>query len=411
MKLSRKNIWIGLFATFLVVLPFGPALPNLMAGAILAFWLFELLHFRVQASRRDWLEFLVINGYVLLHFLSLFWSDDLAHGLQKSLLLVFIPLFFLVMRHLKGIFSISDAGLLVGCFTFSTSILSILSLSVAMNAPEFSLDALLQENLATSLINFHYLGFSLYVGAAIVLTLTLWLFHRNSMPQWYRKPAPIILIFLLGILLLLSSRSTIVFTLILSVFLLWRARKIASTPEFLGIIAIIVLAVVFVFSNRALIEKFKDAVNFEGQYEVTEYWGGRGFRELIWDCTAHVIEANPALGTGYGDQQTELELCFRRHRYQALLLKGNTFNAHNLFLQITLATGLVGLVLFLTSLVYATSRLWNREATIYFAFLVLFLGTSLTESHFNRNAIVLLFAFFHAFFYFKFSAYERSSDT
>lgn len=411
MKLTRKNIWIGLFATFLVVLPFGPALPNLMAGAILAFWLFELLHFRVHASRRDWLEFLLINAYVLLHFLSLFWSDDLWHGLQKSLLLVFIPLFFLVMRQLKGMFGISDAGVLVGCFTISTTILSILSLSAALTAPEFSMDALLQENLATSFINFHYLGFSLYVGIAIVLTFTFWLLHRKSMPPWFRKSAPFILVFLSGILLLLSSRSTIVFTLILTVYLLWRARKNASKLEVLLVIGMIGLAVVFVISNRALMEKFRDAVNFEGHYEVTEYWGGRGFRELIWDCAAHVIEANPVFGAGYGDQQAELELCFRRHRYQALLLKGNTFNAHNLFLQITLATGLLGLALFLIALGYATCRLWKQGAIVYFAFLILFLGTSLTESHFNRNAIVLLYAFFHAFFYFKFSAYERTSDT
>ena len=155
----------------------------------------------------------------------------------------------------------------------------------------------------------------------------------------------------------------------------------------------------------------KDAVNYENKYDVNEYWGGRGFRELIWDCAWHLIKENPVVGTGFGDQQDEMVLCYKKHRYQQLLLKGNVFNTHNLFLQIWVASGTIGLFLFVLAFYYPSSFAFKRKKWLYLYFMLLILGTGITESHFNRNAIVSLFALFNPLIFYLTIADESTSDS
>lgn len=172
------------------------------------------------------------------------------------------------------------------------------------------------------------------------------------------------------------------------------SNHISNHNIILALAITFVVSILFIGVNSVLREKIKDAVNYEGRYNVKEYWGGRGFRELIWDCAIHQINEHPLIGTGLGDQQEAMELCYRKHRYQQLLMKGNTFNAHNIFLQVTIASGFIGLALFILAFAFPVFYSIRNKHWLYLYFTFLILGTGLTESHFNRNAIISLFAFF-----------------
>ncbi len=88
-----------------------------------------------------------------------------------------------------------------------------------------------------------------------------------------------------------------------------------------------------------------------------------------------------------------MDLCYRQHRYEQLLHQGNNFNAHNLFLQITISSGFIGLLFFLAAFLYPCMIAIQHRNWEYLFFILILLGTGITESHFNRNAVVLLFAF------------------
>lgn len=400
----------ALYAAFVLVLPFGPFLPNLFMGLILALGLWHFFQRPRRFSRAGALRFFSINGFVFFHFISLAWSTDVASGLNKALLLGLVPGLYLALGILEKP-TWKEAGRLIGYLAISVAALSLLSFAAAFCQNGWSMGSFYQENLATALIGFHYLGFSLYVGTASVLLLYLWVFRPEALPAWIRLWVPAICAVLVITLLMLGSRTSIGVTFLVVAGLLLLGRKRLGPAVRWLLVGLFGVSVLVLVLNRALMEKFREAINYGNQYEVTEVWGGRGFRELIWDCAWHTLSENPWIGVGYGDQQQVMNRCYREHRYQPLLLKGNNFNAHNLFLQTGIATGAVGVLLLLLAIGYPLVLLRGKKAGLYYIFILMIFLTGLTESHFNRNAIVLLFAFFNSFLLYLHLNDEGTSNT
>ncbi len=407
------KIGVFLMAVFAAVLPFGPALPNIFSGLLIGYWLVGLLMGLWKVGKQEFLWFLVCNGFVLFHLLSLLWSEDLTSGLEKASSWLLIPVLFLAHSSFRKFFKPTDFARLLIVFTCSLCLLSIVSLIASVASHGISFETLSQNGLATAAIDFHYLGFSLYSAVALVLNLYLILYAPENFPAWYKKVLGGILIFLGLVLLLLGSRTTLAVaaTLSLGILLAGRSRIQLSRAGKILIPLALVSLIGFVALNPILKDKFKEAINFEGRYDIEENWGGRGFRELIWNCALHVTTANPVIGVGLGDQKAELDYCYRQYRYQPLLVAGNNFNAHNVFLQALMTTGFIGLFLLFLAIGYPLLCSLKTGNTVYLLFILLFFGTGLTESHFNRNAMILLFSFFNPLIWFALRTYESTADS
>lgn len=413
MQHKEKSIWTALFVLFMVSLPFGPALPNILFGIIILFWFFQLYRRKLVLPSGTLWPFLLINGYVFFHVLSLLWSENLSSGLDKSATLLMIPAFYLIHASVRKHLRIPEAGIMLAAFSVSLFALVILSFAVALFTGGVAQESLTQQSLSTAVINFHYLGFSLYLGVAVVLNLHFLLFRPGSFPTDYARISPFLIVLFSVTLVLLSSRTTLLVTGLIVLGQVIAGRKQLLRPGRLRNMAVVLLLLVAAaaISNRVLRDKVKEAVNLENRFDVRQHWGGRGFRELIWNCAAHVIQEHPVLGVGLGDQKAALDLCYRKYRYEALLFNNNNFNAHNVFLQVMIATGTSGLLFFLLAFAYPVRITLKKGHGLYLVFVLMILGTGLTESHFNRNAIVSLFAFLNPLLWFVCNPDESSSNT
>ena len=412
MRLDVHKTWAIILALYVGVLPFGPALPNIVSALLLGFALFQIIRGQFVIRLKDLTHFLWMNAFILFLIISLMWSDNMLYGTKKLILLFYIPLFYTALMSSRKFLNRQLLVLVSQTFIIANTILLAASMAVSLYKNGLIIEGLTQNNLSTAVLDFHFLGFSLYVSLSLILGIYVLYFEKEKLTGLFRRILPAILVLLSAGLFLLSSRTTIVITIaVILLFIITQFRHLRKRSLIFVISALIFGSAIFLGLNSVLREKFKDAINYEDQYDIKDYWGGRGFRELIWHCALEIAEEHPMIGVGFGDQQDEMELCYRKHRYQQLLFKGNTFNAHNIFLQILIASGVIGLVLFIMSFFYPVFLTIRRNEWLYVYFLILILGTGLTESHFNRNAIVSLFAFFNPLIFFLAIGNENTSDT
>ena len=311
--------------------------------------------------------------------------------LQSSLLL-----FPLILISKKELFSKLFFIKLITFFSISVSLLCLLSLinqgfkHVGLTGNNYKL--FFEDNLARSVVDYYFLGLSLVVSFVIIINMYLVSFHKKALFLCYQKGVYALLIFLALILILLNSRTLIAVTsLFVLIILVFGAVK---NKRVLIMFPIIVLVMFFNFKHNSFFNnKLMEALSYE-QHE-NSFWGGRGMRLLIWDCSVKVIKENPLFGVGVGDQQDVLTLCYNVYMMDEILYKGGeTKNAHNIFLQIGLATGLVGICLFLASFLFPV--IWSINSnSIYGFFVLFFILAGLTESYLERNVSIAFFSFFN----------------
>lgn len=398
--LLNKKLWIVLLLLFAVVLPFGPAIPNIMMGVVGFYWVLHLVTGRIQFSKKVVTTIALFSAFYLLCIVSYFYSDDIPFYLKKVGLLAPLTLFPLFIISMPYRIEKRDAFNIGMVFSYSVLLLLFISFIKQIAENGWVASALVGNNLSATFIDIHYLSLSLYVSFAALIALYSTLFYSKYFKTNIQKLCNIIVCFLLvGFLVLLGGRTSIaVFILFLFVFLCIyyiRTRKLVIP---LSMIGIVILAITVVAMNtNSFQQKWKEIYSYDSvQNPDDSYWGGTGIRLLIWDCAVKVIENNPILGVGLGDDMNQLELCYKVYMKSQLLVTGTYFHAHNMYLQSAVRGGLIGLFLVLLGLGYGVYTAWKKRGTLYFIFLGVFILSATTESFFMINAGVIFFAFFNA---------------
>ena len=395
MKISQKNKWSFLLMLYAMVVPFGSALPNILSGVIAAVALYDLLFGYLKIGKREWKLFLICNSFYFFFLVSVLWSSNFSKAIDKISLLSLIPLMFLGIMAGRKYLNAALLIKIIQLFAISTITLFTISIILATHKYGLSFNAVSAQNLSTAFVDLHYLSFSLYCTIAFILFLFVLLRFKNFLWPFFRKMGPVFLLILWLAILLSTSRTSIFFTGIFVVYMLLFSKDTLTVKKRIIVLLVFLGAnIAALGSSEIMKEKLKEAINYQDDYNVKDTWGGRGFRELIWNCSLHVFRENLFIGTGFGDQQEELDLCYRKYRYNMLLIKGNVFNAHNIFLQVLIGTGIIGLLIFLLSLIYPIFII-GKSPPFYTYFILIVMLLGLTESYFNRNAFISLFAFFN----------------
>ncbi|MFC7356137.1 O-antigen ligase family protein [Jejudonia soesokkakensis] len=398
--LFNNKLWIALLLLFAVLLPYGPAIPNIMMGVVGFYWLLHLVTGRIQLSKKKIVAILVFSSFYLLCAVSYFYSDDIPFYLKKIALLaplLLFPLFIISMPYKIESKDVFYIGL-----GFSSSVLLLLFISFIKQFAEngFVTSAFIGNNLSATFIDIHYLSLSLYVSFAALITCYCSLFNFKTFNTKYLKRFTVIAsFFLVGFLILLGGRTSIaIFILFLFVFLCIYYLRTKKLLIPLSIFGITLLAIGMVaISNSAFREKWKEIYSYDSVENPEEsYWGGTGIRLLIWDCALKVIENDPLLGVGLGDDMDQLELCYKVYMKGQLLATGTYFHAHNMYLQSAVRVGFIGLFLFLAGLGYGLFMALKKRGVLYLIFLGVFILSAITESFYMINAGVIFFAFFNA---------------
>jgi len=184
----------------------------------------------------------------------------------------------------------------------------------------------------------------------------------------------------LAALLMTNSRGPLAGTLIiLFIVYMLRWRRLYMAVSFLSI-GLLALAIILPKGEAFL---FKMVSRSGDVGEITSFTG----RTEIWNAVLKLSAAEPWMGYGYASSVFVLP----QHASEVGFA---TSHAHNVFLQLLLTTGVIGVALFVLSYVAVMARAAVQRDRIVFAMLLFVLFNGITESSgFTTLANICTFAF------------------
>lgn len=117
-------------------------------------------------------------------------------------------------------------------------------------------------------------------------------------------------------------------------------------------------------------------------------------RPYFWKAAFHIIKQNLLFGIGTGDVQQEMNAAYRETR--SPLSEEWYKRPHNQFITVTVATGLIGLIIFIISLFYPLFYFGKRLHVLYSVFFLLALLSFTVEDTLESQAGLTFFAFFNS---------------
>ena len=147
-------------------------------------------------------------------------------------------------------------------------------------------------------------------------------------------------------------------------------------------------------------EVFKSKFEFPTESNDSYNYTSVNIRNGIYSCAYYISKNNLVLGVGIGDSQAELNACYS-DKIGAKIYTWRDYNTHNQYLYFLVATGLIGLFLFLAVLVlnWRVAIINNNQLYLYFITVVSIVA--LTENILSRADGVMFFAFFGGLFLFN----------
>ncbi|MDC6387791.1 O-antigen ligase family protein [Maribacter sp. PR1] len=228
-----------------------------------------------------------------------------------------------------------------------------------------------------------------YFSLLIVLNIIGAFFHRKLIPPFYLLCLVLQVLFII----LLSSRGLLLFLAIFSttytIYLGFKRFK------FLGLLfSIVILSLLFytIFKTvpvlrQRFVKTYKELV--VGDMEKNKV-GGIVTRKKKINASINIIKENFFIGVGIGDVRNELTHQFKILNFQEGVEKW--YDAHNQYLESFMASGIFGVICFLSIFVYCFRHALNIQDYHLLAVLILFLFFGLLESYIETHKGIVIFS-------------------
>lgn len=244
-------------------------------------------------------------------------------------------------------------------------------------------------------IDMHATYLSLYVALALNFFL-LFLFQSISRNQ---KALYIFSVLILTCgLVQLASKSIIIAELFIinlgiPVFYFTGIKRIKLLAVTWFATAIVCMAILNIGSLR---ERYFDDLNSDLRVEPVHQIADT--RMERWKVAFDLIKASPVVGYGSGDEVDRLkQKYFENKLYDSYL---HRLNAHNQYLSFLIKGGIVGLLVYLFTLLYGLTISIKTRDMLFICFLILVATVSLSESFLDANKGVFFYSFFFSLFIF-----------
>lgn len=347
----------------------------------------------------------------LIHIIGMFNTDNFHEAifeLQKKLSILIFPiiLFFSPRLNYKEIKTI------VLCFVVSCLLSGIFCLLIATyHLFGWNDSSFFFYHNFSGIVGMHATYLSMYFCFSVGILLYIY-FNEISTFNLSNKIIYYSSLFILIVSIVLLCARTQLLILVLGAILYYTFQFYKNDSVIKSIIKAITIGT-FIFGMMFLFpknrERFKEAINYKGEYSIDKKWGEGQMRYLMWDCAFELIKSQPGIGVGTGDVQDELTKCYTNHQYISLTFWKNTrFNAHNQFLETAIGLGLLGLAVFLISLFASMFHALKYKKAFYFIFILLFTISCLTESLLERQSGIVFYAFFNSLF--AFNSFKKGGD-
>lgn len=411
-KENRENILNRFFYLLLVLLPASFPFPIIISSiitiAIVVLWILTGGYKNISKAIRNKFVLLFILIFII-SLVSVLYAHNKEEGLfsiQKTLSLLIFPLILYTINLNK-----KTILFIIYAFAISCSIASISSFVYAVyrNYSANSLTTIDPELFGTTmsdqLLGISHVYLSLYLSFTIII-FGYFLFSKKK-HDYISVLVLLLVAFLLFFLFLMGGKMSIISLFLLA--LIACITFISRTKRwFIGILFIVLPAGIFFITINNSQYSFK---RFYALFNSTNYeignnsWNSIGCRVSILKCTFETFKKNPIIGTGVGDVQDDLDECTNGLKFTSL--KG--MNPHNQYFQYLLGTGLIGMIVFILSIMIPFVTAWREDNKLYLFFILLFSLCCLTESLLERQHGVMFFAFFNSLFAFHFNKNQNDN--
>lgn len=252
-------------------------------------------------------------------------------------------------------------------------------------------------------IDMHATFFSMQLVIALVYLLSVVLAERKH---------PYRLFFLLCMLILAAglvqlSAKSVCFCLVpiisfaVPIFLLPKSMRwkflLLSTVFF-------VLSTLFILKLNTFKERYVNAL----QLDLSDSAAGESAdpRLARWSAAVELIAKSPVIGYGAGSELPLLQNAWFEKKYYSSYL--HRLNAHNEYLSFLLKSGIIGLLVYLATLILGLRLSLLRHDFLFFVFMLLIVFVSVSENLLDVNKGILFYSFFFSFFMFSSGAKKAS---
>jgi O-antigen ligase len=409
LTLKDKLLYVGVIIFFVTFYPSHIPSVNVVAVVLLSLYSFFIYgSFREKLSLlRQRKEVWAMAAFYLLHIVSSLCSKDVGEGFSWTV--IRMPLFVFPVAF--GIVYIKPA--LKERILFAYSVITTISMlfcfvwgfvaSVATN--DYSL--LYNDNLTNPLDKQ-----SIYMAllANIAIFSFVYLLYIKS-PLVAKKGLVYISLFiLLMAIFFLASRIALITlfgsAICVAIRYIIQKRKLKLLGVLVaGIVAVLVLLIT-VFPKTW--NRFHELVFTKYEYShkgeeshfdmpvTADQWNGANIRLAVWHCGWELVKQHPVVGVQLGDKVERMMETYKEKKFDFALETRR--NMHNNYLDILVAFGFVGLLLFLWGFLFEPLRqcMLNKD---YFGVFVIaaFILSFIPETYFDRSIGNMTFAFFISF--------------
>tara|TARA_A100001015_G_scaffold148949_1_gene165179 strand:- start:59 stop:1306 length:1248 start_codon:yes stop_codon:yes gene_type:complete len=343
----------------------------------------------------------------LLHLLSILYTENSSEGwndLRLKISFLLLPFFMMSVRFIyneQRIFILKFFAVLMMLMALTDLMQAFLEYLENGNQETFyyiHLPYLLASKV-------HYVAW--YYSFAIFISIYHLISSQSNRAFWFLG-----LLILLFSLILLSSRALILAFIVVFIlsFLKWfKTAKVSRLmwAKILSIAALFMLSLVFIPAiNLRLNDTVVELQKMFG-YDIPKQTNPRVF---IWRYGADLIAKNPIFGFGVGDAKGELSVALEScdamfwNGERNVPIQNKNYNFHNQFMQTWAEVGIFGFLILLFIIIHPF--LLKNSHPLFLIFVGLTFIGCLTESMFERQAGVVLFAFMYPLLF----ALKKTSD-
>jgi O-antigen ligase len=413
----RNKIYYFLIIALSLVIPIYDKLVPPVIALICINWLLEI-DFREKFRRiQNSIENKYLSAFGLLYILYMIgtlYSSELKgrsgafFDLEVKLSLLLFPLLFATIDFTKiktDLFKKVLYFFVLGCMMNS---IFIFNNAVMQYFKTLQTSVFYYTNLS---MIYHPSYLALYYSFATMIIMD-WIL-RNKEFTFKKVIAVIMILHFLAFIVLLSSKAGILVIMIaisiIALYYLISDFKNAGRSSLICVSFIIVIFIMLVIFPRST-DRFEAAGKAitDNSIPTGQKSDGTSARIEIWKVSLQIIKENLLFGAGTGDVKKELLEKYKINHIDPAL--DSRLNAHNQYLQTSIAIGITGFLFLIVSLVFPGIYALRRKQIIYLMFLTLFAFHILVESMLERQAGVVFYAFFNSFLFLSLKQENRNSN-
>lgn len=391
----------------LVLLAFSLPIYRKVVPYVIAFivitWLLEadfVVKARRIAENPHRRNTLLFAGLYLLYGFGMLFTRNFDAGLfnmEVKMSLFIFPVLMSTIR--EDVLSLAIARKVLWAFVFG--VLTSIGICYGQAVYQYIIKdsfAVFYYSSLSPLIHPSYMAMYVIFAMAVIM----YFLSRGFVKGRMNKVFAVILLIVFEIFVIMLSSKAGILGLVILLFLFPAYLFLAERQILKGMAVTMVLwlsfALLFV-SFPVSAERFEEtrAAIEQTNINADEIASSSGERLLIWWYSFEITNNNLLFGVGTGDVRDELLDKYReKQMYNAL---GLELNAHNQYLQTTLALGVIGLIALLLCIVLPFMYGMDHKHYLLLIFLILIALNFLFESMLETQAGVVFYAFFNAYLF------------